>query len=69
MGNQKISKALAQSVINKLGREGVSYIYETGELPAVKLTSREMECLRGGNLMAMVKYLYDILSSKGSPII
>ena len=47
MSNRKISRTLAKSLLNKLGHEGINCIQQTGELPAVKLTASEMECLRG----------------------
>ena len=39
---------LATSIANKLGVEGVNYFIKHGELPAVKLTEKEMEFLKGG---------------------
>jgi hypothetical protein len=39
---------LATSIANKLGKDGVNYFIEHGEIPPVKLTSKEMEFLKGG---------------------
>jgi len=42
------NKKIAESIIKKLGQEGVAHLKATGELPAVKLTSEEMNLLRAG---------------------
>ncbi len=43
------NKKIAESIVKKLGEEGVAHLKATGELPAVKLTNEEMKLLSGGN--------------------
>lgn len=42
------NKKIAESIVKKLGQEGVAHLKATGELPAVKLTSEEMNLLKAG---------------------
>jgi|JI10StandDraft_1071094.scaffolds.fasta_scaffold6601541_1 hypothetical protein len=43
-----MSDQIKESIVLKLGKEGVKYLEKNGELPAIKLTSEEMEFMKGG---------------------
>jgi hypothetical protein len=42
------NKKIAESIIQKLGQEGIAHMKATGELPAIKLTNEEMSFLKAG---------------------
>jgi hypothetical protein len=41
--NKQKDKVIAQSIIKKLGKQGVKHFLEHGELPDVKLSSKELK--------------------------
>jgi len=43
-----MSNQIAESIVKKLGKEGVAHLEKNGELPAIKLTDEEMQFMRGG---------------------
>lgn len=48
--SEKELKALG-GILKKLGRDGYEYYAKNKELPAVKLTSEELEFVKGGGLV------------------
>lgn len=68
------NKKIAESIVQKLGQEGVAYLKATGELPAVKLTNKEMSFLKAGATghdvgRGSVRPIEDILTNAlGGPI-
>lgn len=43
-----MSENIAETIARKLGKDGLEYLEKNGELPAMKLTSEEMNFLKGG---------------------
>jgi|JI102314A1RNA_FD_contig_31_6404283_length_1097_multi_3_in_0_out_0_2 hypothetical protein len=60
------NKKIAESIFRKLGKEGMAHVEETGELPAVKLTSEEMNLLKAG--MGPYKNVKDVLGELKSTL-
>ncbi len=47
---------IKDGILKKLGRDGIAYMQKHGELPAIKLSRKELEFLKGGSFWALVKY-------------
>lgn len=58
-----INKKLVESIFNKFGKQGVKHVVENNELPAVKLTSEEMNLIKAG--MGTYKNFKDVLDELG----
>lgn len=47
-------KKLIEIIKKKLGKDGIKYVKEHGEIPCIKLTEEEMKFLKGGGLRLIV---------------
>ena len=56
----KKNDQIVESIVKKLGEEGIEYIETHGELPAVKLTNEEMSYIQGAG--GLDKVIEEILS-------
>lgn len=47
-------KKLIEIIKKKLGKDGLKYVQQHGEIPCIKLTEEEMKFLKGGGLKYIV---------------